>query len=126
MQSAIFQAHQEVAQRPRRYKWSIRQASRAILEDEMAALGLDICSHGLSNLQMRKKLYQADPSLMPGHKARGRTKLAKLQKPQLLLAAAASGIDAIGLTLPQIRMKLGADTTRGAGTSRGASNNQDA
>ena len=104
MQSAIFQAHQEVAQRPCRQKRSIVQATRAVLENEMAAL--DLCSHGLTKFQMREELYQADPTLMPGHRARGRTRLAKLKKPQLLLAAAASGIDVIGLTLPQIRMKL--------------------
>ena len=88
----------------RRPKRSILHAPRAILENKMAAL--DLCSHGLTCRQMRVKLYEADPNLLPRPRAIGRTRLSKLTEPQLLLAAAAAGIEVIGFSATQIRLKL--------------------
>ena len=85
-------------------KRSISYVSRAILENKMAAL--DLCSHGLTCRQMRVKLYQADPNLLPRPRAIGGARLSKLTEPQLLLAAAAAGIEVIGFSATQIRLKL--------------------
>ena len=89
MQRMLCQAPQEYTerfQRPCRQMCSLAKATRAILENKMAAL--DLCSHGPTKVQMREKIYQTDPTLNPEYGARGRTALSRLTKSQLLLEAA--------------------------------------
>ena len=65
----------------------------------------DLCSHGLTTTQIAEKLYKADPSLLLRHRL-GMPGLSKASQPQMLLVAAASGIDPIDPSVPQIRLKL--------------------